>query len=154
MQSLRSSRTWFSCYAVIAIALLAGNAQANNGREFSGYFDLSHIQEQGDLVQVTLHLKLFNHGDSDARSVIIALMDSSPALSVRGNFQPVKVWKAGHFIEISQQFSIPKYEFNEWMQAPVQPNLLIFFQDAKGKTLQRGAQVSRRPWVRVAEEGQ
>lgn len=152
MQSQRSSRTWLCCFVVIALSLIVGTAQASNGREFSGYFDVSHIQEQGDLVQVTLHLRLYNHGDSDARSVIVALLDSAPTLNVRGNFQPIKVWKAGHFIEISQQFSVPKVMFHEWLQSPVQPNLLIFFQDTKGNTLQRGAQVSHRPWIRATEE--
>lgn len=154
MLSQHRSRTSLICLVALTIALLTASALASNGREFSGYFDVSHTQEQGDLVLVTLHLKLFNHSTSDARSVIIALMDSSPAMTVRGNFQPVKVWKSGKFIEISQQFSVTKREFDAWMQTPVQPNLLIFFQDAKGKTLQRGAQVSRRPWVRTADEEQ
>ncbi len=154
MQSQHRSITWLVCLVAIAFALPTTNARASNGREFSGYFDVSHSREQGDLVQVTLHLRLFNHSNSDARSVIIALLDSSPAMTVRGNFQPVKVWKSGHFIELSQEFSVSRREFNEWMQAPVQPNLLIFFQDAKGNTLQRGAQVSRRPWVHAAEDQQ
>lgn len=152
MQSQRSARTWLLCFVVITLAFITSTARASNGREFSGYFDVSHIHEQGDLVQVTLHLRLYNHDDSDARSVIVALLDSSPALSVRGNFQPVKVWRAGHFIEISQQFSVSKVMLHEWMQSPVQPNLLVFFQDAKGNTLQRGVQVSHRPWIRATEE--
>lgn len=154
MQSQHRSITWLVCLVTIAIALLTTNSRASNGREFSGYFDVSHAQDQGDLVQVTLHLKLFNHSNADARSVLVALMDSSPAMTVRGNFQPVKVWKSGQFIEISQEFSIPKHEFDDWMRTPVQPNLLIFFQDAKGRTLQRGAQVSRRPWGHTTEEQQ
>jgi hypothetical protein len=53
---------------------------------------------------------------------------------------------------MSQQFNVTQREFNEWMKTPVQPNLLVFFQDTKGKTQQRGVQVSRRPLVRVSEE--
>jgi hypothetical protein len=150
MQSQHPSRAWLIS---LALTLTLGTvAYATSGRDFSGYFDVSHVQEQGDLVQVTLHLKLFNHGESDARSVIVALLDSSPAMTVRGNFQPVKVWKSGQFIELRQEFSVTKREFNEWMGTPIQPNLLIFFQDAKGKTWQRGVQLSRRPLVRVEEQ--
>jgi len=152
MQSQRPSRKWLPAVVLIAFAVLTANALGSNGREFSGYFDVSHVQEQGDLVQVTLHLKLFNHGDSDARSVIVALIDSSPTMAVRGNFQPVKMWKSGRFIEISQQFRVTQREFNEWMTTPVQPNLLVFFRDPTGKTLQRGVQVSRRPLVRLEPE--
>jgi hypothetical protein len=99
------------------------------------------------VVQVTLHLKLFNHSDADAKSVIVALMDTSPAMTFRGNFQPVKVWKSQQFIEMSQEFSISKREFREWMAPPAQPNLIILFQDSKGKSWQKGTQTSRRPLV-------
>jgi len=151
MRSLRLSgaRAVFTLFTALLLATIS--AAANNGREFSGYFDLSGVQEQGELVQVTLHLKLFNHSDADAKSVIVTLVDSSPAMTFRGNFQPVKVWKSQHFIEMSQEFTVSKREFNEWTTVPVQPNLVILFQDGKGKTWQKGAQISRRPLVPVAQ---
>ena len=136
MQSQRQSRAWLVCGLLTAILLATVAARASSGREFSGYFDVSHVQEQGDLVQVTLHLKLFNHSEADAKSVIVTLFDSSPVMTLRGNFQPVKVWKSHKFIEMSQEFTITKREFKEWMAAPAQPNLVILFQDAKGATWQ------------------
>ena len=151
MQFMRPSRVW-QLGLLLATLCLAIAATARTGRDFSGYFDVSGVQEQGDFVQVTLHLKLFNHGDEDARSVIVTLMDSSsPTLMLRGNFQPVKVWKSQHFIELSQEFSIPKSDFNVWMRPAAQPNLIILYRDAQGKTLQVGPQVSRRPLVPMGE---
>ena len=147
MQSQRQSRAWLVCTLLTALLLAAVAARANSGREFSGYFDISHVQEQGDLVQVTLHLKLFNHSESAARSVIVTLVDSSPAMTLRGNFQPVRLWKSHEFIEMSQEFTVTKREFKEWMTPPAQPNLVILFQDGKGASWQRGAQISRRPLV-------
>ena len=147
MRSLRPSRAWVVCALLAVLSLATVAATTKSGREFSGYFDVSGVQEQGDVVQVTLHLKLFNHSDADAKSVIVALMDSSPAMTLRGNFQPVKVWKSQHFIEMSQEFSVSKREFREWMAPPAQPNLIILFQDSKGKSWQKGAQISRRPLV-------
>src|ERR1700730_12260816 len=144
MPLLRPSRAWVVCTLLAALSL-ATVASTKSGREFSGYFDVSGVQEQGELVQVTLHLKLFNHGDADAKSVIVTLVDSSPAMTLRGNFQPVKVWKSQQFIEMSQEFSVTKREFREWMAPPAQPNLVILFQDSKGKSWQKGAQISRRP---------
>ncbi len=136
---------------LLATLCLAITASARTGREFSGYFDVSGVHEQGDFVQVTLHLKLFNHGDTDARSVIVTLMDSSPVLTLRGNFQPVRVWKSQHFLELKQEFNIPKSQFEEWMRPGAQPNLIVLYQDSHGKTLQVGAQISHRPLVRVSE---
>jgi len=148
MQSQRPSRAWATC-ALLAALLLATVAATSksSGREFSGYFDVSGVQEQGDLVQVTLHLKLFNHSDADAKSVIVTLVDPTRSTTLRGNFQPVKVWKHQQFIEMSQEFSVTKREFREWMQPPAQPNLIILYQDSKGTTWQKGAQISRRPMV-------
>jgi len=151
MQFLRPSRAWLVC-TLLAALLLTLSASANRGRDFTGYFDVSGVQEQGDLVQVTLHLKLFNHSDADAKSVIVTLMDSSPTATFRGNFQPVKVWKSQHFLEVSQEFTVTKREFAQWMAPPAQPNLVILFQDSKGKTLQVGAQISRRPLVRQTDD--
>lgn len=151
MQSQRQSRACLVCAVLTALLLATVAARANSGREFSGYFDVSHVQEQGDIVQVTLHLKLFNHSESDAKSVIVALFDSSPAMTLRGNFSPVKVWKSHQFVEMSQEFTVTKREFKEWMAAPAQPNLVILFQDSKGTSWQKGAQISRRPLVRTEE---
>jgi hypothetical protein len=148
MQSLRPSRAWVVCPLLAALLMATVAATTHSGREFSGYFDVSGVEEQGDLVQVTLHLKLFNHADADAKSVIVTLLDSSPAMTLRGNFQPVKVWKSRQFIEMSQQFSVTKREYREWMAPPAQPNLVILYQDSNGRTWQQGAQISRRPMGR------
>lgn len=149
MQYQRRLPAWLVCSLLTTVLFVTVAATSSGGREFSGYFDISGVHEQGDLMQVTLHLKLFNHSDADANSVIVTLIDSSPAMTFRGNFQPVKVWKSHQFIEMSQEFSVTKREFHEWMAPPAQPNLVILFRDAKGMSWQKGAQISRRPLVRV-----
>lgn len=150
MQCQRLSRAGLVC-SLLTLLLTTVGASSGGGREFSGYFDISGVHEQGELVQVMLHLKLFNHSEADAKSVVVTLIDSSPVMTFRGNFQPVKVWKSHQFIEMSQEFTVTKREFQQWMAPPAQPNLVILFQDAKGTTWQRGAQISRRPLVRVQD---
>jgi hypothetical protein len=149
--SSRLSRTGLLCALLAALLLTNLSFAANSEQEFSGYFDVSGAQEQGDLVQVTLHLKLFNHSDADAKSVIVTLLDSSAAMTLRGNFEPVKVWRSQHFIEMSQEFTISKREFKQWMTPPAQPNLVILFQDSNGHSWQKGAQISRHPLVSRAQ---
>jgi hypothetical protein len=124
---------------------------ANNGRDFSGFFDVSNMQRQGDLVQLTLHLQLFNFGNEDAKSVVVTLLDTSPSMTLRGSFAPVKVWKHQQRINLSQEFSISSREYEQWMASPGQPNVVITFEDAKGNTWRRGAQISRRPLVAASE---
>ena len=147
MQYRRFTRVWLvgSMLSIFLVALTA--SASSNGREFSGYFDVSGVLEQGDMVQVTLHLKLFNHGTEDAKSVIVTLVDSAPTMTFRGNFKPVRIWKSQKFLEMSQEFTITQREFKEWMQPPAQPNLVILYQDNSGTTWQKGAQISRRPLV-------
>lgn len=147
MDCHRNSRAGLVCALLLTLLFVTIAAGTTGGREFSGYFDVSQVHPEGDLVQVTLHLKLFNHGDADAKSVIVTLIDSSPSMTFRGNFHPVKVWKSHQFLEMSQEFTVTKREFHEWMAPPAQPNLVILFEDAKGTTWQRGAQISRRPLV-------
>lgn len=144
MRSLRLSRAWLFCALLTSLLLATVGASGRNGRDFTGYFNLSGVQEQGDLIQVTLHLRLFNHSNTDLSSVVVTLLDSAPALDFRGNFAPVKVWKKQQFIEMSREFTVSKLEFKQWAQAPAQPNLVILFQDNTGKTWQEGAQISRR----------
>lgn len=148
MKSVRPTPAWLACILLAALLLVTVGATATLGRPFTGYFGVSGVQEQGDLVQVTLRLKLFNQGDEDVKSVIVTLMDSSPIVTLRGNFQPVKVWKSQKFISISQEFSVTKREYAEWMSAGGQPNLVVLFEDAKGKSWQKGVQVTRSPLVR------
>jgi hypothetical protein len=119
--------------------------------EFSGYYDVSGVREQGELVQVTLHLRLFNHDDADARNVIVTLMESGPAQNLWGNFQPVKVWKHQQFIEMSQKFSVPRRDYAEWSSAAGRPNVVILYQDGKGKSWQNSPLISRRPMAPAAE---
>jgi len=153
MKCVHPSRAWLVPLLIVLIPIIVTAAATDKPGPgyFSGYFDVSGVQEQGELVEVTLHLKLFNHSDADAKSVIVTLLDSSPAMTLRGNFSPVKVWKSQHFLEMSQEFTVTKREFAEWMAPPAQPNLVILFQDPAGQVWQKGAQISRRPLVPRAQ---
>jgi hypothetical protein len=149
MQSLRLSRAWLVCALLTSLLLATVTVAANakSGTTFTGYFDLSGVQRQGDVVHVTLHLKLFNHGDTDLKGTIVTLLDSAPTMTLVGNFQPVKVWKRQQFVEMTQDFTVSKVEFQTWRIAPAQPNLFILFKDSSGNVVQQSARVSRRPFA-------
>jgi hypothetical protein len=147
MQFLRLRWSFAVCVSAALVLLASLAATAKDGRDFAGYFDVSDVHEQGELVQITLHLQLFNNGEGDVRNAIVALMESGPAVNLRGSFPPVRLWKRQQPIRMNQQFTVTRREFGEWMSGPAQPNLLIMFQDAKGQSWQRGAQMSRRPLV-------
>jgi|ERR1700722_6288523 len=149
MKSVRSTPVWLACMLLAALLLVTvGASTATLGRPFTGYFDVTGAQEQGEMVQLTLHVKLFNHGDENLKGVIVTLMDAHPTMILRGNFQPVKLWKAQTFTELSQEFTVTKREYAEWTAAGGQPNLIILFQDSNGKSWQKSPQVSHGPVAR------
>jgi hypothetical protein len=143
MKSVRPTPAWLACILLATLLLVTVGATANLGRPFTGYFEMSGVQEQGDMVQVTLHVKLFNHGDEDLKGVIVTLMDAHPTMMLRGNFQPVKVWKSQKFVSLSQEFTVTKREYADWTSAMGQPYLIILFQDSNGKSWQKSPLVSR-----------
>lgn len=152
MQSLRLSRPWLACALLTALLLATVTANAKNNLVLNGYYDLSGVVEQGDSVQVTLHLRLFNHGHADLKGVIVTLLDDAPTMALRGSFQPVKVWKKQGFIEMSKQFTVSKLQFKQWNIAPAQPNIAILYQDSNGNSVRQSAQISRRPLVKTPQE--
>ena len=148
MKSVRSTPVWMVCILLAALALVTVGASAPpHGRPFTGYFDLTGVQEQGDHVQLTLHVKLFNQTSEDVKSVIVTLSEPPPTMMLVGNFQPVKVWKTQKFIQLNQEFTISKRAYSEWTSAG-QPSLIVLYQDADGKSWQISPQVSRSPLAR------
>jgi hypothetical protein len=145
MKSVRSTPAWMVCILLAAFALVTVGASAPpHGRPFTGFYDLSGVQEQGDLVQLTLHVKLFNQTSQDVSGVIITLVEPPPTMMLRGNFAPVKVWKSEKFIQMKQEFTVSKRAYQEWTAAG-QPELVVLFQDADGKSWQITPQVRRSP---------
>jgi|HubBroStandDraft_4_1064222.scaffolds.fasta_scaffold201180_1 hypothetical protein len=148
MKSVRPTPAWMACILLAALLLVTVGATANVGRPFSGYFNVSEVQEQGDTVQVTLHLRLFNHGDEDLKGVIVTLMEAHPTMILQGSFAPIKLWKSQKFVVLSQQFTVTKQEYAEWLSVAGQPNIIVLFQDSKGNSWQNTPQISRSPLAR------
>jgi hypothetical protein len=144
MKSVRSTPAWLACILLAALLLVTVGASAPTGRPFNGYFDLTGVHEQGDTVQLTLHVKLFNRTNQDVKGVIVTLSEPPPTMMLLGNFQPVKVWKTQKFIQMNQEFTISKRAYTEWTSVG-QPALIVLFQDADGKSWQISPQVTRSP---------
>lgn len=122
-------------------------ATAKDGRDFAGVYGFTDVQEQGDSVRLTLHLRLFNNSDADIKGAVIVLMEGHTGVSLRGNFPTVKVWHKNKDVKLSQQFTVPKREYEEWLRPPAQPNVVIIYQDASGHTWEKGAQMHPQPVV-------
>jgi len=130
----------------LAIFLLGTiTATAKDGRDFAGVYGFTDVQEQGDMVHLTLHVRLFNNSEADIKGAVIVLMEGSTGVGLRGNFPAVKVWRKNQDVKLSQQFTVPKREYQDWLRPPAQPNVVIIYQDANGQTWEKGAQIRPQP---------
>lgn len=132
---------------LVILPLGTVSAAARDGRDFAGMYGFTDVQEHGDVVTLTLHLQLFNDGDADIKAPVITLMEGPAGIGLRGSFPSVKVWRKNQGVKVSQQFTIPKREYEEWLRPPAQPNVVIIYQDANGKLWEKGAQMRPQPVV-------
>jgi hypothetical protein len=133
--------------AVFLLGTITATATAKDGRDFAGVYGFTDVKEQGDTVQLTLHLRLFNNSEADIKGAVIVLMEGPTGLSLRGNFPTVKVWRRNKDVKLSQQFTVPMREYQDWLRPPAQPNVVIIYQDAHGQTWQKGAQMRPQPVI-------
>jgi hypothetical protein len=130
----------------LAILLLSTiSLTAKDGRDFAGTYGFTNVQEQGEMVHLTLHLRLFNYSDADIKGAVVVLQEGPPGVALRGNFPTVKVWHKNRDVQLVQEFTVPKREYQDWLQPPAQPNVFIIYQDANGQTWQKGAQMRPQP---------
>ena len=131
--------------AAVVVALgfvLAIGASAKNGRDFAGFYNVSNVVDQGNQVAFTLRVQVFNHSDADVKQAVLTLRES-PGGEL-GAFQPVKLWRNHGEVRLTQQFVVPKHEFERWHKGS-QPALMVVYRDAQGQRYDRFVQVSSRP---------
>jgi hypothetical protein len=141
------SRTFLTRVGLGLFLLTAITATARDGRDFAGIYSLTNVQQSGDTVHLTLHLRLSNNSDADIKGAIVTLMQDSPLVALRGSFPTVQLWRKNQAVKLSGQFTISKREYEDWSRAPGQPNIVILYQDASGRTWQKGAQMHPRPTI-------
>ena len=140
------SRTSIVSGSLAIFLLSAITVMAKDGRDFAGTYGFTAVQEQqGEMVHLTLHLRLFNYSDADIKGAVVTLQSGPGVVVMRGSFPTVKIWHKNHDVQLSQEFTVPKQEYQDWLQPPAQPNVVIIYQDANGQTWQKGAQMRPQP---------
>jgi hypothetical protein len=141
MLSMRFSRAGFA--RLLAILLLAGvTAVAKDGRDFSGFYTLTKVSQQGDQVRVTLTLQLFNYSDADAKQAVVRLQENA-GMELAGTFKPIPLLRDRQEAKVSRQFTVPRSEYERWQQG-TQPTLFITYH-ANGRRWERFIQATERP---------
>jgi hypothetical protein len=141
-----SRRTGLPVLPVLFVVLaltLASLAEAGDGRQFIGRYQITNVSEEGTSVHLTMRLQVFNYSGHDIRQGAVALYTSDLRSEPIGGFTPIKLFRSTRSADITQEFTIPVKEYKRWQEGGVRPALFFLFNDASGKTLKRSVTVSR-----------
>ncbi|MHB8217739.1 MAG: hypothetical protein ACYDDS_16830 [Candidatus Sulfotelmatobacter sp.] len=131
----------------LTLVLLTGLAVfAKDGRDFAGYYSFTGVTQQSNEVKLTITVQVFNYSDADIEQASVVLHQSDPGLTVQGAFPPVKVFHNQSDVRLSQEFSVPREEYQRWQNGMV-PRLMVHFMGANGIEQHRSIQLSRRPML-------
>ena len=119
---------------------------ARDGRDFAGYYSFTGVTQQSNEVKLTLTVQVFNYSDADIKQASVVLHQSDPGMTVQGAFPPVKVFHNQSDLRLSQEFSVPREEYQRWQNGLV-PRLMVHFMGANGIEQHRSIQLSRRPML-------
>lgn len=142
--------------AVAALILgFALAAWAKQGRDFMAYYNIQKVSEAGKNVHLTLQLKIFNYSGADIHHGAVALYNSDPVAAPLGGFNAIKLFRAHHDLDIAQQFTISRREFDRWQHGGA-PALFFLQKDVKGKVTRTHIELVRRPMppLELTQSGQ
>lgn len=141
MRCLHCSRAWM-VLAALSVLLFSMTASAKNGRDFAGVYSVSNVVDQGNQMLLTLHVRVNNNSEADVKQAVLTLREVGGG--PLGTFQPVKLWRNHGEVRLSQQFVVPKRDFESWHKG-AQPALMVVTHDESGQRYDRFVQLSSRP---------
>ena len=138
-----AGRLRWAVWLPLLLAMAAVPAQAKNGRDFAGYYDLSQVSDLGDSFQVSFAVRLFNFGDADVHGATVTLLDPRRPKKGYGSFQAVSVRQSERVCLNDLIVTVPRREYERW-QRGAPPALQVEFTAANGQTVRRRVELSRR----------
>jgi len=143
MKREKSRVAWTVNAALVLAALALAGVAWGNGREFSGFYQVSDVNVSGETASLTFTVRLFNHSGADVTNATVVLRDAVIPSRNYGTFSSVSV-AAGHAVQLSATFQVPQREYQSWQQGQ-RPFLMIEYADAAGNKLRRPVEVVRGP---------
>ncbi|MGA2739322.1 MAG: hypothetical protein ABSG65_18015 [Bryobacteraceae bacterium] len=145
--------TSFSRTGILALSALSvlftAPVGAKDGRDFAGHYSLTDVIENGSQVELTLTLQLFNYSGADLNQTVVTVHPAPPVPGVLASFAPIKLWRSGNDVVVSQQLTISREEYKQW-STRIQPAVFIGYSDKDGRAYLRSAQLRRLPMIREA----
>jgi hypothetical protein len=118
---------------LLACALAIGLPASAQRIDFPATYQITHVSQIGNEVQLTLSLTIHNYSGKDLQNSGIVLYGSPQGSDLIGTFDLVKIFPSYQEITVSHQFTLPKAEYAQW-QHGAKPSLQILFPDGTGGT--------------------
>jgi len=143
-------RTSFSAAGILALfasaVIFTAPVAAKDGRDFAGYYSLTNVTEKDGQVEFTLALHLFNYSGADLKQAVVTVRSAPFGPGTLNNFAPIKLWRSGSDVVVSQQIAIPREDFRRWSPR-TPPAVSVGYRDEDGHAYRRPVQLSRRPTI-------
>ncbi len=149
--AMRAVRSICVTSLFLALAVLA--VAKDGSRDFMAYYNVQNVSEGGNNVHATLQLKIFNYSGSDIHQGAVALYNSEPMAAPLGGFNAIKLFRAHQDVDLAQQFTISKREFDRWQHGAT-PALFFLYRNAKGQVMKSHIDLVRRPLPARVQPGQ
>lgn len=134
-------------FALFALTtLFTTPAGAKDGRDFAGYYSLTNVSENGGQVELTITMQLFNYSGADLQQAVVTVQSSAPGPNALCSFAPIKLWRNGGDVFLSQRINIPRAQLERWSNRTT-PAVFIAPGGENGFAHRRPAQLSRRPMI-------
>ena len=130
----RPSRLSAACGFLFVFALLLSTFASAQRRDFPATYRITQISEQDNSVELTLSLTVHNYSGAAIEDCGIVLKSSDPFGTLIGTFDLVKFFPSFKDISVSNRFTVPRAEYERWMQG-ARPNLDILLPDGEGGTV-------------------
>ena len=124
------------------MTLTAEPVDAVEGRDFAGYYELTNVVDQGNVVSMNFAARIFNYSETDVIGAELALEDPNlpDAYAI---FPSVRIDYQGSVV-VTSQVSIPGSEYDQWSQGGT-PRLTITYFDARENVISRPIELVKMP---------
>ena len=114
---------------------VATAAQAVEGRDFAGFYEVRNVTELRETVSVTLVLEIFNYNGADVFNATLTLEDPLLLETPYATFSGVSVTD-GERVRLEGVATLPRHEYTYWQEGGT-PTVRIAFSDEAGHPVEQ-----------------
>ena len=141
LRALRRGKTM--CLATLGLLGATGLAHAENGRDFSGVYDMgSATKLDATHVSVKLYLRLNNHSGADLKNAQIALADPLERSKASSMYASGVTANRRGVVKVTGTVTVDSREYLRWRGGPG-PSLVVRVPDKHGQMIDHPIELQR-----------